>query len=71
MFPRKVSPKYVVSESRSLFHTNPLVEVRSLQNDLLTVLTSYRDLYVTRSNIERASSVREAATLHVLNHISK
>jgi U3 small nucleolar RNA-associated protein 25 len=42
-----------------------------LQNDLLTVLTSYRDLYVTRSNIEGAPSVREATTLHVLNHISK
>lgn len=53
------------------FRTNPLVAVRSLQNDLLTVLTSYLDLYATRSNIEAASSIREAAMLHVLNHISK
>ena len=60
-----------MSRSRSSFRANPLVEIRFLQNDLLTVLTSYRDLYVTRSNIEDASSIREAAMLHVLNHISK
>ena len=53
------------------FRANPFVEVKSLQNDLLTVLTSYMDLYVARSNIETASRTREAATLHVLNHISK
>ena len=54
-----------------LFHTNPFLEVKSLQNDLLAVLTSYRDLYVTRNNIEAASPIREVAMLHVLNHVSK
>ena len=60
-----------MSEFRPLFDINPPVEVKSLQSDLLAVLTSYRDLYVTRNNIEAALSIREATTLHVLNHISK
>ena len=62
-----------MSQIQSLlwFHINPLVEVKSLQNDLLAVLTSYLDLYVTRSNIEAASPIRDAVMLHVLNHISK
>jgi len=60
-----------VSKFLLLFHANPFVEVRSLQNDLLSVLTSYRDLYITRSNIEAASPIREVAMLHVLNHVSK
>ena len=60
-----------MSKLLPLFHTKPPAEIRSLQNDLLAVLTSYRDLYVTRSNIAAASPIREAAMLHVLNHISK
>ena len=60
-----------MSEFRPLFDINPPVGVKSLQSDLLAVLTSYRDLYVTRNNIEAALSIREATTLHVLNHISK
>ena len=58
-------------KSLPLFRTNPFVEVKSFQNDLLAVLTSYLDLYITRSNIAAASPIREATMLHVLNHISK
>lgn len=46
-------------------------EVVELQNDLLNTLSSYRDLYVTRTSPEIQSSFREALTLHALNHITK
>ncbi|PIL35937.1 hypothetical protein GSI_01597 [Ganoderma sinense ZZ0214-1] len=46
-------------------------EVVELQNDLLNTLSSYRDLYVTRTSPETQSSFREALTLHALNHITK
>ncbi|TBU33717.1 digestive organ expansion factor [Dichomitus squalens] len=46
-------------------------EVVELQNELLNTLSSYRDLYVTRTAPETQSSFREALTLHALNHITK
>ncbi|KAI0744109.1 digestive organ expansion factor [Daedaleopsis nitida] len=46
-------------------------EVVEIQNDLLDVLSSYKDLYVTRSIPDTQASFREAVTLHALNHITK
>ncbi|KAI0373952.1 digestive organ expansion factor [Pilatotrama ljubarskyi] len=46
-------------------------EIVELQNDLLNVLSSYRDLYITRTTLETQPSVREAVALHALNHITK
>ncbi|KAI0745922.1 digestive organ expansion factor [Earliella scabrosa] len=46
-------------------------EIVELQSDLLNTLSSYHDLYVTRTSLETQSSFREALTLHALNHITK
>ncbi|RPD57540.1 digestive organ expansion factor [Lentinus tigrinus ALCF2SS1-7] len=46
-------------------------EVVELQNDFLDALASYRDIYVTRTTLETQPSMREALTLHTLNHITK
>ncbi|KAI0916433.1 hypothetical protein AcV5_006869 [Taiwanofungus camphoratus] len=46
-------------------------EVTELQNDLLSMLSSQRDLYITRTSLDTHASMREAITLHVLNHITK
>ncbi len=46
-------------------------EIVELQNDLLNTMASYRDLYVTRMALETQSTIREALTLHALNHITK
>ena len=46
-------------------------EIVELQSDLLNMLSSYHDLYVTRTSLETQSSFREALTLHALNHITK
>ncbi|KAK7053261.1 rRNA-binding ribosome biosynthesis protein utp25 [Paramarasmius palmivorus] len=42
-----------------------------LQNDLLSALTSYQDFYSTYSPWETKKCVREAVSLHLLNHITK
>ena len=42
-----------------------------LQNDLLSTLSTQRDLYVTRTSLDTHQSMREAITLHALNHITK
>ncbi|OSD06957.1 digestive organ expansion factor [Trametes coccinea BRFM310] len=46
-------------------------EIVELQNDLLNTLSSYRDLYMTRTSLDTQPSIREAITLHALNHITK
>ncbi|KAI0675384.1 digestive organ expansion factor [Trametes maxima] len=46
-------------------------EIVELQNNLLDSLSSYRDLYVTRTTPDTQASTREALTLHALNHITK
>ncbi|KAI0663442.1 digestive organ expansion factor [Cubamyces menziesii] len=46
-------------------------EIVELQNDLLNTLSSYRDLYITRTNLDTQPHVREAVALHALNHITK
>ncbi|KAH9935741.1 digestive organ expansion factor [Fomitopsis serialis] len=44
---------------------------RRLQNDLLSMLSTQRDLYITRASLDTHQSMREATTLHALNHITK
>ncbi|KAH9942377.1 digestive organ expansion factor [Epithele typhae] len=46
-------------------------EMVELQNDVLNMLSSYRDLYLTRTALEAQPIVREALALHALNHITK
>ncbi|KII92564.1 hypothetical protein PLICRDRAFT_50928 [Plicaturopsis crispa FD-325 SS-3] len=42
-----------------------------LQNDLLSTLSSNRDMYITQTSLDNQTSVREAISLHALNHITK
>ncbi|KAI0730279.1 digestive organ expansion factor [Fomitopsis betulina] len=46
-------------------------EVVELQTDLLSMLSTQRDLYVTRTSLDTHQIMREAITLHALNHITK
>lgn len=46
-------------------------EIVELQNDMLSMLSSQRDLYFTRTPLDAHQSMREAITLHALNHITK
>ncbi len=62
-----------------LLHTSSVVyrliplnlELAALQNDMLSMLQSYRDLYLSRTPSETHQSLREVISLHVLNHITK
>ncbi|KAJ3761971.1 digestive organ expansion factor [Lentinula raphanica] len=42
-----------------------------LQNDLLSTLSTHRDLYVSSSSWELKKPTREAISLHLLNHVTK
>ena len=42
-----------------------------LQSDILSLLSSHRDIYHTHMPIEGASRVREAIALHAINHVTK
>ncbi|THH30402.1 hypothetical protein EUX98_g3765 [Antrodiella citrinella] len=46
-------------------------ELAELQNDLLAMLSSHRDLYVTRTSPENQRYQREAIMLHAINHVTK
>lgn len=46
-------------------------ELAAIQNDLLTVLSSQRDLQLSGFPLESQQSIREAITLRALDHISK
>ncbi|EMD37680.1 hypothetical protein CERSUDRAFT_105606 [Gelatoporia subvermispora B] len=46
-------------------------ELAEMQNDMLAVLSSQRDLYVTKTSLDTHASMREAITLHALNHVTK
>ncbi|KAF8149453.1 digestive organ expansion factor [Crassisporium funariophilum] len=43
----------------------------NLQNDLLSTLSTNKDLYVTYTALESRRCMREAMALHVLNHVTK
>ncbi|KAI0066038.1 digestive organ expansion factor [Artomyces pyxidatus] len=47
------------------------VDVRELQDDILSALSSYRDLYHTQTTFDKAQCTREVVSLHALNHVSK
>ncbi|KAK7443522.1 rRNA-binding ribosome biosynthesis protein utp25 [Stygiomarasmius scandens] len=42
-----------------------------LQNDVLSVLSNHQDLYIAPSPWETKKCLREAISLHVLNHVTK
>ncbi|OCH93789.1 digestive organ expansion factor [Obba rivulosa] len=46
-------------------------ELAEMQNDLLAMLSSQRDVYITRTTLDTHASMREAITLHALNHVTK
>ncbi|KAH8119429.1 digestive organ expansion factor [Phellopilus nigrolimitatus] len=46
-------------------------DLKMLQDALLSEITTYQDFYLPRLTHESHSSVRDAVTLHALNHITK
>ncbi|TFY76357.1 hypothetical protein EWM64_g7652 [Hericium alpestre] len=46
-------------------------EQRELQDDVLSTLSTYRDIYDPRTSLDIAPHTREAIALHALNHVSK
>ncbi|KAG6919357.1 hypothetical protein DXG01_006905 [Tephrocybe rancida] len=46
-------------------------EQTDLQNDLLSTLSSRRDLYLTNTPLDSRKSIREAVALHAVNHVIK
>ncbi|KAI0268848.1 digestive organ expansion factor [Gloeopeniophorella convolvens] len=46
-------------------------DLRLLQNDILSVLASHRDLYHTHTSLDTAPAVRESIALHMLDHVTK
>ncbi|CCL98669.1 uncharacterized protein FIBRA_00671 [Fibroporia radiculosa] len=46
-------------------------EIMELQNDMLSLLLSQRDVYFTRTPLDVHQNLREIITLHALNHITK
>ncbi|KAG6840475.1 hypothetical protein C0991_006458 [Blastosporella zonata] len=42
-----------------------------LQNDLLSALSSRRDLYLTSTPLDSRKSIREGIALHAVNHVTK
>jgi hypothetical protein len=63
--------QYVESESMQLLAHELTQDQVELQNDLLSALSSRKDLYLSSSPLESRQSTREAIALHTLNHISK
>ena len=46
-------------------------DLKVLQDVILSELINYEDFYLPRSSIENAKCVRDAVTLHSLNHIMR
>ncbi|TFK67370.1 digestive organ expansion factor [Pluteus cervinus] len=46
-------------------------ELTQLQNDLLSTLSSRRDLYLTATNWVTNKAIRETLSLHAINHITR
>ncbi|KAL6300475.1 digestive organ expansion factor [Sparassis latifolia] len=46
-------------------------EIYELQDDVLSVLSSHRDLYLTRTSVSTHANVREAIALHAIDHITR
>ncbi|KAH8107233.1 digestive organ expansion factor [Cristinia sonorae] len=64
----------ILDKLRTTFETRQAKipkELAQLQNDLLAILSSQRDLYVTKSSLESQQYQREAIMLHAINHVSK
>lgn len=56
---------------RELTYTIEVLELAEVQSDLLAMLSSQRDVYITRTTLDAHASMREAIALHALNHITK
>ncbi|KAG6874514.1 hypothetical protein C0995_010425 [Termitomyces sp. Mi166 len=46
-------------------------EQTNLQNDLLSTLSTRRDLYLASTPLDSRTSIREAIALHAVNHVTK
>ncbi|TFK53771.1 digestive organ expansion factor [Heliocybe sulcata] len=46
-------------------------ERRALQTDFLSLLSTRKDVYVTKASIDTQPSIREATALHALDHITR
>ncbi|KAI0313919.1 digestive organ expansion factor [Amylostereum chailletii] len=70
----KTSSSPVLERLRTSFderQTKMSKEQRELQNDLLSTLSSHVDFYHTQTTLGTAATVRETASLHALNHVTK
>jgi U3 small nucleolar RNA-associated protein 25 len=46
-------------------------EQTKLQDDLLSALSTDRDLYVTKMELTERAPIREVVSLHALNHVMR
>lgn len=49
----------------------PMMVDSAIQKDLLTSISSYQDLYMTKEDIQSRIMHREVISLHCFNHILK
>lgn len=48
-----------------------LIDQVELRSDILSTLSRYQDLFITRTELDHQPITRDATTLHTLNHIFK
>jgi U3 small nucleolar RNA-associated protein 25 len=51
--------------------TVSIIDYTLLQNDTISILSTYRDLYLTSTSIHTQKTTREAISLHLLNHVTQ
>jgi hypothetical protein len=49
----------------------PGIELRLLQDEILSILASHRDLYHAHASQDTAPVFRDSISLHILDHITK
>jgi U3 small nucleolar RNA-associated protein 25 len=54
-----------------IIYQPPNLEQRQIQNDILSSLSLYNDLFISRTSLDTQSETREAVALHALNHVMK
>ena len=60
-----------LSKVQQLNHMMIWLDHNALRSDILSTLSKYRDLFLTRAEIGDRLITRDAVTLHALNHVFK
>jgi hypothetical protein len=47
------------------------IDLRLLQDEILSILASRRDLYHTHTSQDTAYALRDSISLHILDHVTK